>query len=78
MQSLKEKDYFESLLVLLLVFYVTDNEAHESIDWWNNTQTWLYIATEREKENKNRKKRMMIQRANPHSGECMTSESVTF
>jgi hypothetical protein len=30
--------------------YVTDNEARESIDWWNNTQTWLYIATERERE----------------------------
>jgi hypothetical protein len=29
---------------------VTDIEASEYIDWRNNTQTWLYIATERERE----------------------------
>ncbi len=50
--------------------YVTGNEARESIDWWNNTQTWLYIATEREKRTKKRKRVMK------HSRVSISGDSV--
>jgi hypothetical protein len=37
-------------MIFVQMITMTGNEAHTSIDWWNNTQIWLYIATERDKE----------------------------